>query len=395
MTNEDLWRRIKRSIGNLTPQCQLHFDVHIVEHCNLNCALCGHFSPLAEESYLDPASYERDCKRLSELFDGEMASILLLGGEPLLHPQIVEFMRITREAFPVGRIRIVTNGILLPKMTEKFWDACKEYNVEISPSYYPIKFDYDGWGQIAESKGVKYTPFSLPNQTQSKKSWGKVFPICTKRGGTYGLSRSNFLRCQDANHCVTLRDGRMYPCDIAAHAFHLKKYFDLDIQLSDRDSVDIYSVGSGSELLEALARPIPFCQYCDVVDAGKLLTCDWGVSRKDRYEWLAFEFTKDDIAYLKEKQPTIYVFGAGTWGNRTVMRLKNHGIPVEAVLVTARTDGRTDVLGVPVLALEDVGNVDPDSICLVALASPSAKEEVYPVLSQMGFKDVIPVSGIE
>lgn len=393
MTNEELLKKIERGITNLTPQCQLKFEVHIVEHCNLNCKQCAHFSPLAEESCIRVERYEQDCRHLSELFGGEMSSIQLMGGEPLLHPQITEIMRITREAFPVGRIRIVTNGILLPKMTEKFWEACRENDVEISPSYYPIKFDYDAWGEIAESKNVKYTPFSLPKR--SKKSWGKVFPICPKQVGTYGLSRSNFLRCQDANHCVTLRDGRMYPCDIAAHAVHLKKYFDLDIQLSDRDSVDIYSVGSGAELLEALAKPIPFCQYCDVVDGDKLITCDWGVSHKDRYEWLAFEFTKADIAYLKEKKPVLYVFGAGAWGYRTLMKLKHQDIPVKAVLTTRHTDGQTDVLSVPVLSLEDLGALEANSVCLVALRSRDAKEEVYPVLSQMGFRDVIPISGIE
>lgn len=393
MTNEELLKKIERGIVNLTPQCQLKFEVHIVEHCNLNCKQCAHFAPLAEKSCLPVERYERDCRRLSELFGGEMSSIQLMGGEPLLHPQITEIMRITRDAFPVGRIRIVTNGILLPKMAEDFWEACRECNVEISPSYYPIEFDYDAWGEIVESKQIKYTPFSLLGL--SKKLWGKVFPICPKRGGTYGLSRSNFLRCQDANHCVTLRDGRMYPCDIAAHAFHLKKYFDLDIQLSDRDSVDIYSVGSGAELLEALAKPIPFCQYCDVVEGDKLITCDWGVSRRERYEWLAFEFTEDDIAYLKERKPVLYVFGAGTWGHRAVMELQRRDIPVRAVLVTNHTAGQPDVFGVPILSLEELGTPNSDSICLVALALRDAKEEVYPVLSQVGFRDVIPISGIE
>ena len=393
MTNEELLKKIEQGITNLTPQCQLKFEVHIVEHCSLNCKQCAHFSPLAEKSYLPVERYERDCRRLSELFRGEMSSILLLGGEPLLHPQITEIMRVTREAFPVGRIRIVTNGILLPKMAEDFWKACGKYDVEISPSYYPIKFDYDQWGEVVESKQIKYTPFFLPEVLN--KLWGKAFPICPRQGGKYGLSRSNFIRCQYANHCVTLRDGRMYSCAIAAHALHLKKYFHLDIQLSDRDSVDIYSVGSGAELLEALAKPIPFCQYCDVVDVDKTITCGWGVSRRERYEWLAFEFTEDDIAYLKERRPVLYVFGAGTWGHRAIMKLQRQEIPVRAVLVTNHTAGQADVMGVPILSLEELGTPDSDSICLVALASHDMKEEVYPVLSQVGFRDVIPISGIE
>ena len=70
MTNEELLKKIERGITNLTPQCQLKFEVHIVEHCNLNCKQCEHFSPLAEKSYLPVERYERDCRRLSELSRG-------------------------------------------------------------------------------------------------------------------------------------------------------------------------------------------------------------------------------------------------------------------------------------------------------------------------------------
>lgn len=77
------------------------------------------------------------------------------------------------------------------------------------------------------------------------------------------------------------------------------------------------------------------------------------------------------------------------------MKLKHQDIPVKAVLTTRHTDGQTDVLSVPVLSLEDLGVLEANSVCLVALRSRDAKEEVYPVLSQMGFRDVIPISGIE
>ncbi len=137
MTNEELLMLIERGISNFVPQKELRFEVHIVEHCNLNCKQCSHFSPLAEESYIDLGEYERDMRRLSDLFDGRMSTVQLLGGELLLHPEINEIMRITRETFPIGRIRVVTNGILLPSMSDEFWEKCREYQVEISVSHIP------------------------------------------------------------------------------------------------------------------------------------------------------------------------------------------------------------------------------------------------------------------
>lgn len=246
-------------------------------------------------------------------------------------------MKITREAFPVGRIAILTNGVLLSSMREDFWNACKKYNVTIRHTCYPIKLDNAGLKKIA--------------------------------------------------------DGKLYPCPRVAQAPHLKKYFNLDLHISKKDGIDIYSVKSGEELLEKIARPIPFCRYCDVTDEP--ITCDWGLSRKDRYEWLAFGFTEDDIRYLRSKTPVVYVFGAGMWGTQTVTLLKNEGIEIKSVLVTRKKQGADNILGAPVVRLDELREIEPNSLCLVALRSPTHKAEVYPLLSRAGFGDVVPVFGIE
>lgn len=387
MTNEELWMKIECGFTNLTPYRELIGGVQIVEHCNLNCKQCNHLSPLAEEEYLDINSYQRDCNRLSELFDGKMSRMSLTGGEPLLHPQVTEFMRITREAFPIGRIMLMTNGLLLPTMPEGFWEACKTYDVIIEPTCYPVKFDYVGLRKLVNSKGIKYTPFNFEHTTQ-----GKSYPI-RSRARYFDISTSNFLNCKVAHCGLSLRNGKLYPCGAVANAPHLKKYFNLDMQISEKNGVDIYSVKSGDELLEKLARPIPFCQYCDVTD--NVITCDWGISQKDRYEWLVFEFTEDDMQYLKSNKTVVYVFGAGKWGVQTVNLLKDQGIMIKSVLATRKKQGADNILGVPIVTLDELTQVEPNSICLVTLRTPNSKSEVYPLLSQIGFGDVVPVSGIE
>lgn len=385
--NEELWKKIERGVVNLTPNCQLNFAVHIVEHCNLNCTECNHYSPLAEEEFLDINSFEKDCSRLSELFDGEMCAIFLMGGEPLLHPQITEFMRVARKAFPIGKVALVTNGLLLRDMPEDFWEACKKYDVIIEHTCYPIKLDYDELEKITDSKGVKYNQFDRFHHTQFKR-----YPICDPLLGEHSsLSTRNFLSCRLASNSEQLRNGKLYPCPQAAYASHLKKYFDLNLHLSEKDGVDIYSVKSGDELLEKLSRPIPFCRYCDVTD--ELIASDWKASRRDRYEWLAFSFTAEDVQYLKSKAPVVYMFGAGRWGEQTAAFLKNKGIAVKSMLST-RKKAIDNIQGIPIVTLDELGKVEPDSICLVALGKRSDKEEVYPLLSKIGFGDVVPVCGL-
>lgn len=385
-----LWNKIEKAIITLTPNSQLDFQVHVVDHCNLNCKQCSHFSPLAEEHYIDVHGYERDCNRLSELFGGEMSRIDLMGGEPLLHPQINQIIKITRTAFPIGTINIVTNGILLASMPQEFWRTCKEYNAIIWTSYYPLNIDYEECRRIAEKEEVEIL-LPLKDKRETNKSWVKCYPIRSENFTINStLVKSNFLKCAPANACIALKEGKLYPCNIAPHAIHLKKYFNLDIKLSKNDGVDIYSVKSGEELLKKLAKPIPFCKYCDVT--RRCYECNWGLTRRDRYEWLTFEFSKDDIEYLKTQKPTIYVFGAGAWGKRTIKLLKSANIHVKAVLAT-RTHGIDNILGVPIMTLDNIGELETDSICLVALATSVTKEEIYPFLSKIGFRDVIPISG--
>ena len=55
------------------------FQTHIVEHCNLKCRGCYHFSALAKEEYLSLEEYAEDIERLGDLFNRNIEEIILLG----------------------------------------------------------------------------------------------------------------------------------------------------------------------------------------------------------------------------------------------------------------------------------------------------------------------------
>ena len=51
-----------------------NFEIHLNDHCSLNCKSCFHFVPLAKpDSYYPLDEFERDIKRLCSLFDGKLA----------------------------------------------------------------------------------------------------------------------------------------------------------------------------------------------------------------------------------------------------------------------------------------------------------------------------------
>ncbi|PKQ21426.1 MAG: hypothetical protein CVT65_18630, partial [Actinobacteria bacterium HGW-Actinobacteria-5] len=80
-----------------------HFETHITDHCNLNCKGCSHFSSLCPSAFADIDEFSADMHRMANLFSA-VRQIILLGGEPLLHPELIAFLRVAREAFPATRI---------------------------------------------------------------------------------------------------------------------------------------------------------------------------------------------------------------------------------------------------------------------------------------------------
>ncbi len=72
----DGWKRIK-------------VDLPIVDACNLACRACSHFSPLARKvEPRDVADIAAALTLLQNVAPGLTSSVFIMGGEPLLHPQL-------------------------------------------------------------------------------------------------------------------------------------------------------------------------------------------------------------------------------------------------------------------------------------------------------------------
>ena len=53
--------------------------------------------------------------------------------------------------------------------------------------------------------------------------------------------------------------------------------------LEEADYIDIYKAKSIQEILAFLAKPIPFCKYCNV--KGRTFGHERGISKKEIEEW--------------------------------------------------------------------------------------------------------------
>lgn len=257
----------------------LHFQTHLVEHCNLKCRGCYHFSPLAKEKYLDLEEYKSDLQRLSELFHGRAEEILLLGGEPLLHPQINSFLEISRKYFPIGEIKVLTNGLLLLDIDATFFQSLRENDIQLWVTKYPVNFDYKSAELRAKKFDVDIQYFMVG---ETVRSLGHE-PLDLSGMRNY---KNNFNHCYRAHECVDLKHGRLYPCIVPAEIEAFRDFFNVDIPVSEEDSVDIYQVKTADELLYNMEKAIPFCRFCNRDDIQIVGKIPWSISKFDIKEWI-------------------------------------------------------------------------------------------------------------
>ena len=218
--------------------CLNYIETHIVDHCNLKCNHCSHFCNLIdEEIYIDLKQFITDINTLASKID--IFHIRILGGEPLLNPNINCYLAAVRHAYPKAFISIVTNGILLPKMDEKFWETLKKLYISIDLTKYPIlgnKFseildiidDHDMQpGNIKLAKKF-YESVNPKGDSDIKKSWG----IC---GSKYSIN---------------LWHQKLYPCQNCYRYYYNKKY---GTKMDLPPGADIYKL-SGKEIVNFMKK---------------------------------------------------------------------------------------------------------------------------------------------
>jgi MoaA/NifB/PqqE/SkfB family radical SAM enzyme len=259
------------------PLTSMVMGVYAVQHCNLNCKCCTAFSPIAEESFLNIESYKTDMAKLAELTGQRLSTFYITGGEPLLHPQITDIFSIARQYFPETEIYFMTNGLLLLKMAEKFWDTLRQNHIAINLSRYPLHLDIDTIREKASIYTVRFD-YVGGSDVPIKSMW--KYPLDIE--GKQSLKRSYHI-CTQINRCITMKDGIIYPCNTIAGIEHFNKYFKKNLDVSPQDILELHKVKDIYEIYEFLYTPKPFCKYCN--RQGVEFGIKYSNSKRDISEW--------------------------------------------------------------------------------------------------------------
>ena len=113
-----------------------YLEICINDFCNMNCKGCSHFANLAPKEFEDFEQVKSDIIRLRQIFS-HIDKIRIMGGEPLLNPDLIKYIVMIKQNFPYTDLRIVTNGILLKNISKELLECINENDVMIDISVYP------------------------------------------------------------------------------------------------------------------------------------------------------------------------------------------------------------------------------------------------------------------
>lgn len=178
-------------------------EVNAVHHCNLACRGCSHLSPVLPRKVLDPVELESSLSVLARFYHA--AKCKIVGGEPLMHPQLPEVLRAIRRSGVVDKIQVCTNGLLLPRMPLMFWELVDEVCVSNYPGRSLEMATYPSLNALSREHGVDF-----------QVEFFDYFRVAYSEIGTHSepLVRRIYNTCKMVHlwHCHTVYEGYFFKC---------------------------------------------------------------------------------------------------------------------------------------------------------------------------------------
>jgi hypothetical protein len=112
-----------------------HLETNVTVACQLRCVNCNHFVALqtheAKARIADPVQVYDDLSTLSKFVHVDAWGAL--GGEPLLHPHLVDVLTAVAKSRIADVIEVWTNGVAVRKQAPAFWDSFDRLVVSVYP----------------------------------------------------------------------------------------------------------------------------------------------------------------------------------------------------------------------------------------------------------------------
>ena len=178
-------------------------EINAVLHCNMSCKSCAHLSPLFKKKNIDLDMVGHDLEILSHSYHASYVKIM--GGEPLLNPNLVELIKSVTSTGIADEILLTTNGTLLHNAPEELWDVIDSLELSLYPSRLPDQEKIESFKSKAALHKVKL----LINYYENFR-----ISYSENRNEDISLVQDVYDTCKLAHfwHSHTVIDGWFYRC---------------------------------------------------------------------------------------------------------------------------------------------------------------------------------------
>lgn len=231
----------------------IDLSYHVIDKCNKNCIACGHFSPLV--SYKDEGvslkQFEEDLKSVM-ILKPNINKLILTGGEPTLHKDLIEIIKIAKKYFDY--VRLCSNGINVDFFINNA-QFLNDNQIEVFVTHYNSE-NTKKIQQVVEKVGYYYIE-ELEKRGNREKFYKKH--LLSKK--TNISKKYNCKRGQ----CVQLKNKKLHLCQYSANLEFLLNYFkDITFPFSEEGAyIDLVKCRDAEYILNFLYNSWPnICNYC-------------------------------------------------------------------------------------------------------------------------------------
>lgn len=234
------------------------FEIHVAEHCNLKCRDCCNLSPFNPKKFMTLEEVKETCDFVKLHFKPDVFKIA--GGEPTLHPQLDELLQIVRKSGVCSVIRVISNGLLLHKMSDSFWNNIDQLTISNYNSAPVRQKIVDEIKEKAKRHEVvlnikyveEFNEIFVDDAIEDKDRVQHIYDDCWMR-----------------HRCLIIRNGRFHKCTRSS-------YMDSFLKLKGKNSSvgnSTYSIEDGIALDDPAfkekalsylnsSKPLHSCEYC-------------------------------------------------------------------------------------------------------------------------------------
>lgn len=226
-------------------------EYHIVDHCNLNCENCCSFSPILPRWFCDPIQFEKDLRKIKGSLQPQFLKIV--GGEPLLHPNLFDLLKIARDVKIAPAVSITTNGHLIQRLPDEAWKHFEMLTVSIYTAPKLSKETLFYIRRKARENGIKV----------SWKVQDKFVCLDRSEKSSYETAKETYKGCWIHHRCNSVKNGRFYSCTrpqyIQKFAEQPDKFSADGVALNDYNEKDLASALQKHLMSE---EPLNSCYLC-------------------------------------------------------------------------------------------------------------------------------------